>query len=256
MGLLDRLLGKVRGQQGGQTAPGGHAPTGDQVPAQQQFEQAPPAVGQTPPAGGQPAATPQQDADARAVQRYEYLLRTARPEQLEQAHTEAFAQLTPAQRQQVLEKLRREDPENAPQDDSPQALGRSATRMEMRRPGTLQHAFGGPSRGGMAIGMGGMLLTAVAGSFIGTAIAQEMFDEHGDGEMEAVANDTDLDGDGAPDSGDGVADAGYDGGGYDAGEPPGGGFEPGGGFDAGGGGFDGGGFGGGDFGGGDFGGGF
>ncbi|MCW2582442.1 MAG: uncharacterized protein JWQ53_1232, partial [Klenkia sp.] len=49
----------------------------------------------------QPAA----GGDEQAVERYRYLLRTAPPDQVEAAHAEAFAQLTPEQRQQVLTQL-------------------------------------------------------------------------------------------------------------------------------------------------------
>jgi|SRR4051794_2176263 hypothetical protein len=42
------------------------------------------------------------NADEQALQRYRYLLKTAPPETIEQAHEEAFAKLTPAQRAQAL----------------------------------------------------------------------------------------------------------------------------------------------------------
>ena len=44
-------------------------------------------------------------ADEIAIERYRYLLRTAPPETIEQAHAEAFAKLTPAQRAQVFQEL-------------------------------------------------------------------------------------------------------------------------------------------------------
>lgn len=40
-----------------------------------------------------------------ALTRYQYLLRTASPDQIEQAHEQAFAQMTAAERQQVLTAL-------------------------------------------------------------------------------------------------------------------------------------------------------
>ena len=40
--------------------------------------------------------------DEQAIQRYRYMLRTAPPETIEQAHAEAFAKLTPEQRRKVL----------------------------------------------------------------------------------------------------------------------------------------------------------
>jgi len=40
--------------------------------------------------------------DERAIERYRYMLRTAPPDTVEEAHAEAFGQLTPEQRQMVL----------------------------------------------------------------------------------------------------------------------------------------------------------
>ena len=183
MGFLDRLLGR------------------DQATRQQR----------------EPAMTD----DDRAIERYRYLLQTAPPEQIEQAHEEAFAQLTPEQRREVLEALSAETPEaERTTEDDPRSLARMATRAEMRQPGTLERSFG--ARGG-GMGMGGIfagsMLGSIAGVFIGTAIAQQM-----------LADDPGGD----PGSGESAAgDQGDQGGGFD------GGF---GGGDFGGGGFDGGGF--------------
>lgn len=135
------------------------------------------AAAQRGPAPGRgPAAA--KDPDEAAVERYRYMLRTAPPETVEQAHAEAFAKLTPEQRRKVLTDLSGEVPpaERATSDD-PQSLARMATRAEMRRPGTMERTLGG--RGG-GMGMGGMLagslLAGVAGAFIGTAIADAFFD--------------------------------------------------------------------------------
>ena len=94
------------------------------------FAEAPPSSGQL--------------TDEQAVERYRYLLRTAPPEAIEQAHAEAFAQLTPEQRRLVLEGLSEDLPpqERADRDD-PQSLARMATRAELRQPGTLERTFGG-----------------------------------------------------------------------------------------------------------------
>ena len=168
------------------------------------------------------ASTPQSD-EHRAIERYRYLLRTAPPEQIEQAHEEAFAQLTPEQRREVLEALAAETPEGErPTADDPRSLARMATRAEMRQPGTLERSFGG-GRGGMGMGgiFGGSMLGSIAGVFIGTAIAQQMF-----------ADDPANDSAGDPGADDSAA------GGMESDQ--GGGFDHGGGFD--GGGFDGGGF--------------
>ena len=171
------------------------------------------------------------DPDQEAVERYRYMLRTAPPEAVEQAHAEAFAALTPEQRRQVLTELSAVTPENErPTSDDPQTLARTATRAEVRRPGTLERSFSGP--GGMGAGsmMAGTLLASVAGAFIGTAIASALLADFG--------ADADAAG-GAEASEAGTAESG-------AGDPGAGGDWGGGGGD----------FGGGDFGGGDVGGGF
>jgi hypothetical protein len=46
-----------------------------------------------------------QSTDEQAIERYRYMLKTAPPETIEQAHAEAFAQLTPEQRRLLLQKL-------------------------------------------------------------------------------------------------------------------------------------------------------
>ena len=112
---------------------------------------------------------PAQSADEQALERYRYLLRTAPPETIEQAHAEAFAQLTPEQRRLVLQQLAKELPDSErPLVDqnalSPQTLARLATRAELRQPGSL---------GGM---MAGSLLSSIAGAVIGSMIARQFFD--------------------------------------------------------------------------------
>ena len=130
----------------------------------------------------------QASADEQAIARYRYLLRTAPPEAIEQAHAEAFAQLTPEQRRRVLQDLSAELPvaeRNAAlrAGDSPEALARVATRAELRQPGTMERTFGGS--GGMGLGgtgFGGLLagsfLSSMAGTVLGTMIAQHFFNSH------------------------------------------------------------------------------
>ena len=110
------------------------------------------------------------------------MLRTAPPETIEQAHAEAFAQLTPDQRRMVLQNLGAVVPpgEQATSDD-PQSLARMATRAEMRQPGTLERTFStmpGPGMGGL---MAGSFLSSMAGVFLGTMIAQSFFGGFGGG---------------------------------------------------------------------------
>jgi hypothetical protein len=242
MGLLDRLFGRRRhdeyhdaGYQQAATRYGGY-----QTPR--------------PPHGGAPT-------DQQAIERYRYLLRTAPPDKIEEAHAEAFAQLTPQQRQEVLVQLAAAVPSSErPRSDDPRSLARAATRAEVRQPGTLERAFGGGfGGGGYGPGYGGgsgpgygggygrgyggpsfgstlgaSLLGTVGGLVVGTAVADALFDTGlGDGGLFG-GGDEEAHAEGYEDG------AGADGG------------DPGGDFAAG---ADGGDWGGGDLGGGDFGGG-
>jgi len=135
---------------------------------------------------------PQDDADAQAIARYRYLLRTAPPEAIEQAHAEAFAQLTPEQRRRLLEELAADMPDaerNAAyrSGDQPGALARVATRAELREPGAMERAWNrlsGAPAPGMAMGPGlgsmfaGSFLASMAGSVLGTMMAQQFFGSH------------------------------------------------------------------------------
>jgi hypothetical protein len=162
MGFLDRLLGR-------ETSPAANTMQGR------------PTTG----FGSAGGARRPMDADAQAVARYRYMLQTAPPEQIEQAHAEAFARLTPEQRRLALEQVSTVLPENerAGLTDDPQSLARAATRAEVRQPGALQNAFGGRGMGGgmggMMGGMGGMMagsiLTSVAASFLMTSVASSFF---------------------------------------------------------------------------------
>jgi hypothetical protein len=134
-------------------------------------------------ASDQAAATG--SSDEQAIARYRYMLRTAPPEAIEQAHTEAFARLSPEQRRKVLEQLRAATPEGAgasePVLSDPQALARYATRAEIRQPGTLERTFGAmPAAGGLGFGgmIAGSLLGSMAGTVLGTAIAQDFLGHH------------------------------------------------------------------------------
>jgi hypothetical protein len=185
--------------------------------------------------------------DELAIERYRYLLRTAPPESIEAVHAEAFAKLSPEQRQQVFRSLAEQAPAGEPlTSDDPQSLARAATRQELRQPGSMERAFAGAPAGGAGYGrqggpsfgsmVGGSLLGTVAGVVIGSAIAQAFLPDAGTFDA-AGAEGSDASGDAGADAG----DSGTDAGGGDAGGDWGG---------------SGGDFGGGDFGGGDFGGDF
>ena len=157
-----------------------------------------------------------QTEDEAAIARYRYMLKTAPPETIEQAHAEAFAKLTPPQRQMVLQQLNENLPEDerralAQSGDDSQALARAATRAEMRQPGTMERSFGA---GGAMPGFGGMLagslLGSIAGTVIGSYVAQQFFaDDAGGGdsagdsgnEAETSSNEADYGQDETADAG-------------------------------------------------------
>ncbi|MET0990348.1 MAG: hypothetical protein ABWY54_06860 [Glaciihabitans sp.] len=180
------------------------------------------------------SSTPERSEDEIAVERYRYLLRTAPPETIDEVHREAFTKLTPEQRDILFEQLTANAPEGEkPRGNDPASLATSATRSELRQPGTMERSMGGG--GGMGFGamVGSSLLGTVAGYVIGSALVSS-FLPMGDGSTDASGEGSDS----GSESGDAGADAGADGGDYGGGDFGGGGF--------------GGDFGGGDFGGGDF----
>ncbi len=124
-------------------------------------------------------------ADDQALERYRYMLATAPPDDIERAHEEAFARLTPDQRRQALQALAREVPASEIQGDDPASLARTATRAEVRQPGTIERAWGS----GAGPGLGSWFLTTIAASFIGTAIAQSFFDSDQAGDTAAGAEE-------------------------------------------------------------------
>ncbi|OJH33502.1 hypothetical protein [Cystobacter ferrugineus] len=164
-----------------------------------------------------PAAASAGSADDQALARYRYLLRTAPPEALEQAHAEAFAQLTPEQRTRALRELSQQLPESerglASQDADPRALARMATRAELRQPGFMERTFGGGGFGSM---LAGTLLGSIIGNFIGTAIAHQFlggFEGTEPGDFDAAQADAS----GLEEDAGGFDDSGFDdaGGGFD-----------------------------------------
>jgi hypothetical protein len=154
--------------------------------------------------------------DQQAIDRYRYLLRTAPPEDIERAHTEAFERLTPEQRRMVLDELARQVPDSEVTGDDPASLARMATRAEVRSPGTMERTFAnvpGP-------GLGGMFLATLAGAFVGTAIADSFIDDDGS----SAADSSEADGDVASEDSGGGGDFGGDFGGGDFGGGDFGGF--------------------------------
>ena len=165
-------------------------------------------------APARPAVRPVTDPDAQAVERYRYLLRTAPPDQLEQAHVEAFERLTPEQRSMVQRDLAAAMPDEAPPSDDPRDLARSATRAEIRQPGTLERTW---QRQGTMPGMAGGFLQTFAAMFLATSVANMLFGGVGmpaDAPPEETGAEPDQAADGGEAGWDGGDAGGWDGGGF------------------------------------------
>src|SRR5215212_7298363 len=135
----------------------------------------------------------QMSADEQAVERYRYLLRTAPPDTIEDAHAEAFAKLTPEQRRMVLQELDStitpaERAAGAAYGEDPRSLARLATRAEMRQPGTLERTWSGmPAGVGMGSLMMGNFMSTIAGVMVGSLIADAFLGNAG---YDAVSAET------------------------------------------------------------------
>ena len=197
------------------------------------------------------AASAARSEDEIAVERYRYLLRTAPPETIEKVHEEAFTNLTGEQRKMLFAQLTAEAPRGeAPVADDAHSLAVSATRSEMRRPGTMERSLanvsavngqagapaGGSALGGGAPGFGSMFGSSLLGSIAGYVIASTLMSAFLPGPMGADGGGGDAgSGEGGGSGGDSGADAGadssgefasayggFDGGGFDAGDMGGG----------------------------------
>lgn len=228
MGFLDRLFGRDDTPVNAVSSPNaGAAPVTTYRDGDGRY--APPPAG-----GSAPTATGDDD---QAVERYRYLLRTAPPETIEQVHAEAFAKLTPEQRQQVLADLTSTLPAaERPAGADPQALARAATRAEYSQPGFMERTFANRSfggGGGLGASFGASMLGTIGGYVIASALVSSFLAPSFAGEQGGQDESSDAGAEGG-DGGEG-GDAGAEAGGGDVGGGFGGDF-------------------GGDFGGGDFGG--
>jgi hypothetical protein len=139
--------------------------------------------------------------DQQALERYRYMLRTAPPDDIERAHEEAFAALSPEQRRAVLNELSQRVPASEVGGDDPRSLARTATRAEMREPGMMERTFGGAG----VPGLGLMFLSTLAGAFIGSSIAHAFFANEGstaEGDAQAAESGSGDDADGSDPGGD------------------------------------------------------
>lgn len=185
--MVRKVSDKVTGddRQAGHEQQGGQQPRRDGYGAPQQH-------------GGRPATgghAPQGSAaDRAALAKYDYLLQTAPPQQLEQVHRDAFERLTPEQRQQVLARLSAEVPAGErPASSEPADLARAATRGETAHPGLMKRVLGstgGKVAAGAAVGAGvagvAGLAVAVAGAAAVSSVALPLLGD-------AVASGIDFD---------------------------------------------------------------
>ncbi|MFJ4039020.1 cation-transporting ATPase [Microbacterium sp. NPDC090007] len=166
----------VTGDRRDETAPPRHpgAPSGRFAPPASSGRYTPPTAA---------GRTPVSAEDRAAIARYDYLLRTADPDRVEQMHREAFSRLTPAQRAHVKERMDAEfSAHERPRSDAPDDLARTAARAEAARPGRLSQVFARAGRTGLVgagvVGAGG-LLAAVAGGAVVSAVAGPLLAQAG-----------------------------------------------------------------------------
>ena len=193
-GAATEAGGWTRWDDDGAARPAGGAPTGTSGTG-------------SPAREGAPTGAALSAEDRRAIARYDYLVRTADPDQLEQVHREAFDRLTPLQRTQIQARMREELPSaEQPRSDSSADLARSATRLgalDPRRLTSLLSRAGGSRRGGsaargamigaaggaaglLAVVAGGAVLTSIGGSLLTAAV--------GDGiDVDALVPDLQMD---------------------------------------------------------------
>ncbi|MFE5407496.1 cation-transporting ATPase [Microbacterium sp. NPDC056569] len=219
--MVRDVAGAVTGDQRPAAAPPASAPW---PPAPVASAAAAPVGLTPPPASSAPGATtasgsaPATAADRAAIARYEYLLQTSDPHQVEAIHREAFARLTPEQRAQVQAGMRSElRPGEQPRSAEAPDLARAAARTEAMRPGAMAgllarvgrrgrgaSAGGGMARNAALVGVGGML-GAVAGAAVVSTVAVPLLAQAatmgvdfdaiaGSLDLEAIAGGVDLGG--------------------------------------------------------------
>lgn len=208
------MVRDVAGAVAGDTRDGSRpTPTDSRTPSMPSaaYTSAVPPVGLTPPASAGTRSTAPDASDRAAIARYEYLLQTADPHQVETIHREAFARLTPQQRAQVQEGMRSElRPTEQPRSAEANDLARAAARSEAMRPGMMAGllarvgrrgsgagagagAGAGVARGAALVGAGG-ILGAVAGGAVLSAVAAPLLAQAaGMGiDFDAIASGLDL----------------------------------------------------------------
>jgi hypothetical protein len=215
IGLAKKMLDSQTGQQQQQGAPQGGstgqrswqstlqdvaaagsgrnqaAQTPGHAPAQQGYPAAP---------QGRPAAPASTDADRQAIARYDYLMSTAEPHQIEQIHAESFARLTPTQREAVLRRMQTElPPHEQPRSADVADLSRAAARTEARRPGSMRSMLAkvgtGGAVAGVAVGAVGILGAVAAGAVVSSVAGPLLENAANFGvDFDALASGVDIEG--------------------------------------------------------------
>lgn len=211
IGLAKKVLDSQSGQQQQQGTPQGGS-TGqrswqstlqDVVGAVGGRGQAPQAPGRATPHQGhqaRPSAPASADADRQAIARYDYLMSTAEPQQIEQIHAESFARLTPAQRQAVLQRMQTElPPHEQPRSAEVADLSRAAARTEARRPGSMRSVLAkvgtGGAVAGVAVGAVGVLGAVAAGAVVSSVAGPILENASNLGvDFDALASGVDIEG--------------------------------------------------------------
>lgn len=160
----------------------------------------PPAPQARPVPQGRPGAQASTDADRQAIARYDYLMSTADPHQIEQIHAESFARLTPAQREAVLQRMQSElPPHEQPRSASVPDLSRAAARSEARQPGSMRSTLAkvgtGAAVAGVAVGAVGILGAVAAGAAVSSVAGPLLENAANLGvDFDALASGVDVEG--------------------------------------------------------------
>ncbi|ANC31930.1 hypothetical protein [Isoptericola dokdonensis] len=140
------------------------------------------------------------DADRRAIARYDYLMQTADPHQVEQIHADAFARLTPAQREAVRDRMQTDlPPHEQPRSADVADLSRAAARTEARRPGSMRSVLAkvgaGGAAAGVAVGAVGVLGVVAAGAAVSSVAGPLLAEAANLGvDLDALAAGVDVEG--------------------------------------------------------------
>lgn len=167
----------------GSSEPSSHRPAPQEARPASADRYSPPPAGAPTTSGPASSASPVSESDRAAIARYDYLLRTADPEQVQRIHRDAFARLTPQQREHVAARMREElPPGERPRSSSSEDLSRAAGRAEAMNPGRMRGllsrvrgggAAGAALAGGAAVGV----LGVVAGGAVLSTVAAPLLDQ-------------------------------------------------------------------------------